>query len=209
MAAKKPPQIPGYSNYQRLPSMVLGFHGCDRSVGEAVLRGKVPHLEGSTNLYDWLGAGIYFWENDPRRAMEWAIEAKSRPSISKGQIRRPFVIGAVIELGHCLNLMSRHCIEELKVAHQLLENVSKAGGVPMPENKGGGFRRFLDRAVIETLHLSRGDADKEVPPYDTVRAAFREGDPAYAGAGFEEKNHIQIAVRDKARIKGYFRPFCD
>jgi len=209
MAAKKLPQIPGYSNYQRLPSMVLGFHGCDASVGEAVLKGKVPHLATSANEYDWLGGGIYFWENDPRRAMEWAIAGMNNPGITKGKITKPFVVGAVIELGHCLNLMSRHCIEELKVAHQLLVSASKAAGVPLPENKGGGFRRFLDRAVIETLHLSREDADKEVPAYDTVRAAFREGEPAYEGAGFEEKNHIQIAVRDKARIKGYFRPICD
>ena len=186
MAAKKLPQIPGYSNYQRLPSMVLGFHGCDASVGEAVLKGKVPHLATSANEYDWLGGGIYFWENDPRRAMEWAIAGMNNPGITKGKITKPFVVGAVIELGHCLNLMSRHCIEELKVAHQLLVSASKAAGVPLPE-----------------------DADKEVPAYDTVRAAFREGEPAYEGAGFEEKNHIQIAVRDKARIKGYFRPICD
>lgn len=46
--------------------------------------------------------------------------------------------------------------------------------------------------------------------------AFREGGPAYGKvdepesmAGFDERSHIQIAVREKARIKGYFRPICD
>jgi hypothetical protein len=41
-------------------------------------------------------------------------------------------------------------------------------------------------------------------PFDTVRALFVEGGPAYPGAGFNERNHIQIAVRSRAAIKGLF-----
>jgi hypothetical protein len=130
--------------------MVLGFHGCDESVGEQVLSGKVPHLARSVNQYDWLGEGIYFWENDPLRAMEWAVAAKDDPRLSKGKIKKPFVVGAVIEA------------------------VAKAGTV-MPKNTGNGFFRSLDRAMIEALHESRKTAEKSLPPYDTVRAAFREG----------------------------------
>jgi hypothetical protein len=36
--------------YQQLPSFVLGFHGCDREVGETVLAGGL--LAASTNDYD-------------------------------------------------------------------------------------------------------------------------------------------------------------
>lgn len=217
MAAKKPPEIPGYSNYQRLPSLVLGFHGCDKAVGEAVLEGKIPHLDTSTNDHDWLGNGVYFWENDPRRAMEWAIAGMSKPKGSKGWIENPFVVGAVIELGECLNLLSRHSIEEVKVAHRLmLETIAKAG-TKVPQNTGvGGFRRSLDRAVIEFLHTTRAGQKKPLPSYDTVRAAFREGGAAYGEggplggiAGFDDRSHIQIAVRELAKIKGYFRPICD
>jgi hypothetical protein len=53
--------------YQR----VLAFHGCDRSVGESVLSGATDLLR-SENDYDWLGHGIYFWENDPKRALQYA-----------------------------------------------------------------------------------------------------------------------------------------
>ncbi|HZU36516.1 MAG TPA: hypothetical protein VFA18_11435 [Gemmataceae bacterium] len=42
--------------------------------------------------------------------------------------------------------------------------------------------------------------------YDTVRAAFLEGEPVYPGAGFSRENHIQIAVRNSACILGVFRP---
>jgi hypothetical protein len=35
--------------YQFPPSLVLGFHGCDRAVGEAILRGEKLHLSPSKN----------------------------------------------------------------------------------------------------------------------------------------------------------------
>ena len=62
----------------RASAFVLGYHGCDRAVGERVLANKV-HLKASNNDYDWLGTGIYFWENSPRRALEWAKYAKANP----------------------------------------------------------------------------------------------------------------------------------
>jgi hypothetical protein len=68
--------------YQCAPSFVLGFHGCDQEVGEKILFGET-NLEFSSNDYDWLGSGIYFWENDPNRAIEWALELKNRGEIKK------------------------------------------------------------------------------------------------------------------------------
>lgn len=217
MAARKPPPIPGYSNYQRLPSMVLGFHGCDKAVGQAVIKGKTRHLDTSTNDHDWLGDGVYFWENDPRRAMEWAIAGMSKPKGAKGRVEKPFVVGAVIELGLCLNLLSRDSVEEVKVAHRLMLETMETAGMTVPQNTGvGGFRRRLDRAVIESLHELRASPGVALPRYDTVRAAFREGGAAYGDegpleskAGFDDRSHIQIAVRELARIKGYFLPICD
>ena len=52
------------SLYSRRANLVIGFHGCDRSVVETVI---------STNDYDWLGSGIYFWENNEERAWQWAV----------------------------------------------------------------------------------------------------------------------------------------
>ena len=51
------------SLYSRRSNLVIGFHGCDQSVVEAVIAGKTELL-ASTNDYDWLGNGIYFWENN-------------------------------------------------------------------------------------------------------------------------------------------------
>ena len=54
-------------------SLMLGFHGCDREIGERVLSGTLTHLRTSENDYDWLGHGIYFWEGNSSRAMAWAV----------------------------------------------------------------------------------------------------------------------------------------
>ena len=82
-------------------SFVLGFHGCDRAVGERALRGEVDLIQ-SDKEYDWLGPGVYFWQNDPRRAREWAED-----KVARSQYADPFVIGAVIDFGNCLDLCVR------------------------------------------------------------------------------------------------------
>lgn len=43
-------------------------------------------------------------------------------------------------------------------------------------------------------------------PYDSVRGVFLEGGELYPDAGFREKNHIQICVRNNNCIKGFFIP---
>jgi hypothetical protein len=54
---------------------------------------------------DWLGTGIYFWENSARRALDWAKFAKEHPKFTRTQVRHPFVVGAIIDLGNCLDLL--------------------------------------------------------------------------------------------------------
>jgi hypothetical protein len=209
------PEAPSYTLYQRLPGLVLGFHGCDEEIGEQLLRGGITHLEPSTNKHDWLGNGIYFWENDPLRAWEFAQEQKKKPLTSKGHVKTPFVLGAVIDLGLCLNLTDRTALEELSVAHAMLKSLYARSGEPLPANKGEHMgARFLDRAVIEMLHGIRvtlseeaeGAGEPPIPSYDSVRSPFPEGGELFDGAGFRSRNHIQIAVRNPACIKGYFRP---
>ena len=85
-------------SYQRT---VFAFHGCDSRVVEAVLAGKAK-LHASENNYDWLGHGIYFWEHGPARALEWAVQQSKRKG---SKIKKPSVIGAIISLGHCFDLL--------------------------------------------------------------------------------------------------------
>ena len=89
--------------YQFHPAFVLGFHGAEKSIVDKVVQQqKRIHLDHSTKSYDWLGHGVYFWENDPARGLEWAVCGKKNE-----KIKRPDVVGAIIDLGRCLDLTTR------------------------------------------------------------------------------------------------------
>jgi hypothetical protein len=50
--------------------ILTGHHGTSRQVAETVLS---KGFRASKNPYDWLGDGVYFWQDAPLRAMEWAV----------------------------------------------------------------------------------------------------------------------------------------
>lgn len=186
-------------------SIHIGYHGCDQETGERVLAGKTE-LRISTNDYDWLGDGIYFWENDPERAMNWALAGAGHGKKGRSRVLAPFVIGAVIQMGNCLDLMQAESIRLVKDAYTDLKDVYEVFNLKLPENrlvKGELALRRLDCAVIQSLHQERKESD--LPAFDTVRAAFPEGTALYQNAGFLERTHIQICVRTPACILGYFR----
>lgn len=205
MSRLESPRNPArWANYEFLPSPVLGFHGCDASVGEAILCGEIAGLTSSSNDYDWLGSGIYFWESNPERAWQFALERARGGRNSRGTIEKPFVLGATLNMKRCLNLADSSAILQLREAHGDLELTSQTNGSPLPTNGDDLRTRRLDCAVTNMLHRQRRTND--LPAYDTVRGLFWEGAPIYRGAGVREQNHIQICVREPTCILGYFRP---
>jgi len=182
---------------------VLGYHGCDAELGEAVLRGE-RNLEPSSNDYDWLGAGIYFWESDPKRALQWAETAKDDPKICKARITTPFALGAIIDPGYCLDLTESTSVDLVRMAHKSFVDQCDSEGWEKPRNSRDGHRK-LDCAVINFLHEMREDVMKE-KAFHSVRALFPEGGELYDGAGFQAKTHVQIAVRKESNVIAYFRP---
>ena len=189
--------------YTSRTGLILGFHGTDESIVNDVLNGKAE-LKEKENDYDWIGHGIYFWDNSPSRAMEWAIElSKSKRS----GIKNPAVIGAIIDLGYCLDLLDYKNLEFVKTGYHILEQTMAAFEAPMPQNRGGDADlrlRELDCAAIESLHKSMHDGHEK--SFDSTRGVFWEGKLIYPNAGFREKNHIQVCVRNIDCIKGYFLP---
>ena len=146
----------------------------------------------------------YFWDNSPSRALEWATELSKRP---KSNIKKPAVIGAILDLGRCLDLLDYENLAYVQEAHAVLQTVVEAAGATMPVNSGKTrdlLFRELDCAVIQTLHATFEEGDK--PAFDSVRGVFWEGKEIYSTAGFREKDHIQVCIRNLDCIKGYFLP---
>ena len=176
-----------------------------------IIAGK-GRLALSQNEYDWLGEGAYFWENNPQRALEFASESRQRRGRNVRGIKKPAVIGAVIDLGYCLNLLDAKFLQILREGFRTLRQTIEEAGQAMPVNKpiGDGnelLLRNLDCAVINTVHALR--SEQGLPAFDTVRSAFIEGGEVFPGSTFREKNHIQICVRNPRCIKGYFWPLDD
>ena len=190
--------------YEKTTPYIIGFHGCDQSVADILLSSDQPTFKKSTNNYDWLGNGMYFWENDPNRAWEYILEVQKR---EPDRIINPTVVGAVLDLGHCLNLVENKYINLLRDTFNKYKAGMDENGLEMPANRSTSSNdhdnlfRHLDCAVIEFIHTL---ADYE--PFDSVRGMFIEGGVVYEGAGFHEKTHVQIAIRTPEMIKGYFRP---
>ena len=180
-------------------SFVLAYHGCDQSVAEKLLQGEP--FKPSRNDYDWLGPGAYFWEANPVRGMEYAQELKN--SKRKPGISSPTVIGAVVDLGLCLDLTTSAGVQHVSDAYKQLVELHAAAGYELPKNEEPILTRKLDCAVITLLHKVR--EEEGLAPIDSVRGIFTEGNPIYPTSGFYEKTHVQISVRNLDCIKAVFR----
>ena len=97
---------------------------------------------------------------------------------------------------------------------QINKELPKNRNVSQDKNKDLLLRE-LDCAVIEFMHQRIGEAIKQdnkskgysdYKTFDSARGLFTEGEPAFAGAGFRKKNHLQICIRNSNCIKGFFLP---
>jgi hypothetical protein len=186
--------------------LVLGYHGCSRQTAHNLLGGSP--FQGSTANYDWLGSGIYFWENDIDRAYAWAKARPGTPSAA------PSVVGAVIDLGHCLDLTTQAGIEAVKFAHTQFTALWLQDQKVLPQNEdppgntsNDFVMRRLDCAVMNYLFsVQQQVVDAGLgTEFQTARALFPEGQRLYPSSGFLAQTHIQLSVRDPSTILGVFR----
>ena len=178
---------------------VLAYHGCDAEVAERLLAGEP--FKASENDYDWLGKGIYFWEYGADRAYRFAQE-----QVERGRVRKAAIIGALIQLGHCFDLMDTRFTGDLAAGFSLWERSMGEAGVPLPKNAGVAPDHKLRRLDCAVLNWYLDMAAQEGEEYHTVRCGFTEGAPVYEGSGIHHQSHIQLAVREAGCIVGLFRP---
>lgn len=201
--------------YDFKSNLVLGFHGCEASVRDELLMCP-DKVKISKKPFDWLGHGLYFWENNYERAWQWALSKKAR-----GTVREPAVLGAVLQLGHCCDFLESQYIDLLSSYYSVMVNYYLTSGTPLPVNKDAQgdphkdkLLRYLDCAAIEFMHANLKNQNPDIEPFplpsfqvfDSVRGAFVEGGPAFEGSGIFSKTHIQICIRNPNCIRGFFKP---
>lgn len=180
--------------------IVYGYHGCDKHVCDKILKNKEA-FRHSINDYDWLGKGIYFWENNPLRALEWAKKNSTT-------IKNPTVIEATISLENCWDLSRMDHMELLVVGYQIFEIFKKISGKPIPENLAGfkddidKIKRYKDCEVVNFVYnfycskYAVNPGEKQNKKFEVIRSAFSEGNQIYPGTCWTEKQHIQLCVRN-------------
>ena len=202
--------------YDVRPNLILGFHGCDEATCQSLLNFP-DKIKISKEKHDWLGHGMYFWENNLERALDWAKDKKKR-----GEVEKPAVIGAILQLGYCCDFLDSRFIKMLKSHHELMADYYNALGEDLPLNKDLKQDTYKDKILREldctTIEFMHGQIDEQIMidiaktcfsqlrPFDTTRGVFTEGGPVFPGAGILEKNHIQICIRNLNCIKGLFLP---
>ncbi len=97
-------------------------------------------LNNSKNDYDWLGNGMYFWENNAQRALEFAQDLHLNPRQDKKAIKKPAILGAVIDLGFCLDLLESEFIDLTRQSYDNLTAAYIQLGLTLPENIPVGLR---------------------------------------------------------------------
>jgi len=83
--------------YDFRPNLVIGFHGCEDAVKQKLINSS-SSIQISQKPYDWLGHGMYFWENNQDRAMEWATEKQKRGEIKTPPLSAPFFNSVIVAI---------------------------------------------------------------------------------------------------------------
>ncbi|MEN9303739.1 MAG: hypothetical protein RL264_2168 [Bacteroidota bacterium] len=202
--------------YNLRHNLILGFHGCDQEVADKLVNFPNKVIK-SEKPYDWLGHGMYFWENNFLRAELWAKEKENR-----GEIKKAAVIGAVLTLDNCFDLLDSSSINLLGKYYELLKMELESNGKTLPKNLDiekdphrDKLKRELDCAVIEYMHteidveIAKNIKEKgfsELQKFDSARGFFTEGGAAFPGSEIQMKSHSQICIRNMNCIKGFFKP---
>jgi hypothetical protein len=174
-----------YADYHRT---VIGFHGATAEAADRLVAGEP--FRDSDHDDDWFGKGVYFWEYAPKQAWWWARKFK--------RFTNPAVVGAIIRLGNCLDLLDALNVKTLRAYHDRMIAWFENVGAEIPENVR--HHRDRDCAVFNYLY---DQFELEGKPIDSARAVYVPTDfrkRVWKGSWIYEEAHIQICVRNPRNI---------
>ncbi len=175
-----------YRDYHRT---VIAFHGTTSQVADRLVNGGA--FTPGSKSYEWLGKGIYFWEYAPKQAWWWTKDHRKKT--------KPAVVGAMIRLGNCLDLLDPENVKWLKDTHRdMMEKWRQAKNVSIPTNVRD--KRSLDCAVLNWVNVQ---SDSAPTPIETCRGVFVPRDKekrVWRGSWIYEEAHIQVCVRNPRTI---------
>ena len=165
-------------------SLVKAYHAGELEEIDAFIKQR-SGIRHSSRQGEWLGEGVYFWENDPVRAEEWQIQ-KNKGAILECEIDTSFLLNLLVK--------SEHTIEFYDRARQRAENLAKS---PNLRNQRSAQKFDLDHQVFREsqpyFQLEKGLCG--------VRMAFFLGESITLDGNIFENQHIQICLWDVTAIE--------
>lgn len=129
------------------PYMYIGYHGTSRDSAEKI---RLTGFRPSVREEDWLGSGVYFFENDFLLAKAWCSKVKKYGT--NWAILRCKICADTV-----LDLLTEEGYEAFRaMAHKIKDRYHK-----LP---GGGPRRNINKIVVDLIC--------NVEPVDVIRGAF-------------------------------------
>jgi hypothetical protein len=186
--------------------VIIGYHGTTRERAEQLILDPSKYVL-STNPGDWLGRGIYFWQDAPQRAIVWA----KRNGLSDTDIA---VVRAEINLEQCLDLFDLQTFRDLRSVYPRFSEYERRGNYSWSQEEltvqnGVAFfgktrsaqRKDIvnnrDRALIDWYVEFRRTEGLETK---SVRGVFLYGRAIYEQSFLFDWSHSQVAVIDPSVI---------
>jgi hypothetical protein len=174
-----------YSDYHRT---IIGFHGTTAAAAERLVSGEP--FAGSDQDNEWFGKGVYFWEYAAKQAWWWAREHKVH--------EQPAVVGAIIRLGNCFDLLDPRNVPAVQGFHDKLLRLLVAAGAEIPVNVRQN--RVLDCAVFNYIYRLSDESDTPIETAQGVFVPTGTAKRAWRGSWISEEAHVQICVRKPKNI---------
>ena len=176
-----------YRDYNRT---IIAYHGTTAAVADRLVDGEP--FAASENDDDWFGHGIYFWEYAPQQAWWWATRVKRN--------KHPAVVGAIIRLGNCLDLLDPVNVGVLQRFHRKQLAQWAAAGERAPRN--GNQHKNLDFALFNLFY------NRSPVPIETTHAVYvptESAKRAWKRSWIYEEAHTQVCVRHAENILAVWR----
>ncbi|MFB2918715.1 MULTISPECIES: hypothetical protein [Aerosakkonema] len=166
---------------------VWGYHGTSAEAAELIVR---DGFRIKSSRYHWLGDGVYFFQDAPLRAWEWANQRYSDPA----------VIRSLIKLDEdCIDLVDIKWFSLIEEIYGLYLSSYELLKQPLPvqnlERKAHGIDCDFFNFMVRLLSESRGIKVR------AIRGVFIEGKRIFTNSAIFNRAHIQISILDTSLIQ--------
>ncbi len=166
--------------------LVYGYHGY---VEERFSNYEMNRYHISTHNGNWLGDGLYFFQDAPLYAKGWAKFITRKNLNSENKRIRFRVIKAKINLSRCLCFCGKPAQSLFLRIRKIYDHYQEEMNLTI-ENQIA--YHYLDNSIVETICKIASDLGFEVK---SVRGAFPAGKELFYSGLLKDMTHIQFTLR--------------